>query len=65
MYFVNSMFRICSDLWNVLIVGTTPVSPTCAKCNQSNVKQLKQAVQVCEVKRMVQKRNTIKWQYEQ
>ena len=33
------------------------ISPTNAKCDQNNVKQLKQTVQVYKVKGMVQKRS--------
>ena len=42
------------------------ISPTHAKCDQNNVIQFKQAVQVCKVKGIVQTRskNKFKWQYE-
>ena len=43
------------------------ISPTHAKCDQNNVKQLKQAVQVYKVRGIVQKdrsKSKFKWQYE-
>ena len=41
----------------VSAISPTPVSSTHAKCDQNNVKQLKQTVQVYKVKGMVHKRN--------
>ena len=50
-----------------LLITTQCHSPTHAKCDQNNVKQLKIAVQVYVVKGIVQKRSKskFKWQHEQ
>ena len=65
--------RCCIHLYSIVrknwchsayLLTLGAISTTRAKCDQNNVKQLKQAVQVCEVKGIAQKeiQSKFKWQ---